>query len=121
MSHSGAARAGIENLSRSLAIEWAHYGIRVNSVAPGTIIGNGILQYPKEIVGRVLKEIPSKTVLNRFGTEAEIASASAFLLSRASSYITGATLKVDGGITLSNCIYSLTDSLFLFNCLFNIQ
>lgn len=100
MVHTGAARAGVVNMTKTLAVEWAKDGVRVNSVAPGVIHGHGITQYDpafiKSYVEMASKDIPSK----RLGTESEIASAVTFLLSPAAAYITGETIKVDGGSSL---------------------
>ncbi|KAJ3381472.1 DNA topoisomerase 2 [Lobulomyces angularis] len=100
MSHTGAARAAVENLSKSLAVEWGSSKIRINNVAPGKIIGNGVNNYPKHIQKEFFLsswENPS----GRLGTESEVASAIVYLLSPAASYITGATLRVDGGSSLA--------------------
>jgi citronellol/citronellal dehydrogenase len=99
MAHSGAARAGVVNLTQSLALEWAVYGIRVNALAPGIIDSSGLKTYPmavQEQVAGIAAETPSL----RLGTESEIASAVTFLLSPAAAYISGATLKVDGASSL---------------------
>ncbi len=99
MAHTGAARAGVVNLSQSLAVEWAQYGIRVNSVAPGLIDSSGLKTYPPQVqamLQSVANDIPAK----RMGTESEIASAVAFLLSPAAAFISGETLKVDGAGSL---------------------
>lgn len=99
MAHSGAARAGVVNLTMSLAVEWAKAGVRVNAVAPGTIEGNGILQYGPEMkpfLEMVKQDMPS----GRLGTESEISASVVFLLSPAASYISGETLKVDGASSL---------------------
>jgi citronellol/citronellal dehydrogenase len=99
MAHTGAARAGVVNLTQSLALEWAVYGIRVNAVAPGIIDSSGLKTYPiavQEQVAGIAAETPSL----RLGTESEIASAVTFLLSPAAAYISGATLKVDGASSL---------------------
>jgi citronellol/citronellal dehydrogenase len=96
MAHMSAARAGIENLSITLSYEWAPAGVRVNCVAPGTILSSGMKSYPPEIQERTAKgsrDIPA----GRLGTESEISAAVVFLLSPAASYITGETLCVDGG------------------------
>lgn len=96
MAHMGAARAGIENMTRTLALEWSGCGIRVNCVAPGTILSEGILSYPEEIQRRSVDEVQDIPA-SRLGTESEISAVSVFLLSPAASYITGETVKADGG------------------------
>jgi len=95
MSHYGAAKAGVINLTRSLAIEWARYGIRVNCVSPGPIETPGV----KEVLWptpELQKRATDATALKRFGTGLEVAWPCVFLASKASSYITGANLQVDG-------------------------
>jgi NAD(P)-dependent dehydrogenase (short-subunit alcohol dehydrogenase family) len=97
MVHTGAARAGVENMTRTLAVEWAQYGVRVVAIAPGVIRSTGTDQYPPEIVeaGR------QRTPLKRFGTVEEVAHSIVFLGSRAAAdFITGVTLYVDGGASL---------------------
>lgn len=99
MAHSGAARAGVVNLTQSLALEWAQYGVRVNAVAPGLINSSGLKTYPPEVQATyqtIAKEVPAA----RMGTEAEIAAAVTFLLSPAAAFISGTTLKVDGAGSL---------------------
>ncbi len=95
MSHYGAAKAGVINLTRSLAIEWAPYNIRVNCISPGPIETPGVMEvlWPtKELQHRAA----GATALKRFGTGLEIAWPCVFLASDASSYISGANLQVDG-------------------------
>ncbi|MFI5271462.1 MAG: SDR family oxidoreductase [Ktedonobacterales bacterium] len=99
MAHSGAARAGVVNLTQSLALEWATYGVRVNAVAPGLINSSGLKTYPAEVQAR-LAAVASEIPAARMGTEAEVAAATTFLLSPASAFISGTTLKVDGGGSL---------------------
>lgn len=99
MGHSGAARAGVVNLTKTCALEWAQYQIRVNSVAPGMILSSGFKNYP-EPVQEMLKTLPSQIPARRFGTESEVSAAVVFLLSPAARYITGETLCVDGGLPL---------------------
>jgi peroxisomal trans-2-enoyl-CoA reductase len=95
MSHTGAARAGVENMMMSLALEWAECGIRINSIAPGTIYSQSAAD-AYSIPGlfhQNLHVIPAR----RLGIPAEVSGAVCFLLSPAASYITGTTIKVDGG------------------------
>jgi citronellol/citronellal dehydrogenase len=96
MAHSAAARAGIENLTITLSLEWAQYDIRLNSVAPGTILSSGMRTYPEALQERAV--MGARTVpAARLGTESEVSAAAVFLLSPASAFITGQTLRVDGG------------------------
>ena len=99
MAHSGAARAGVINLTQTLALEWARFGVRVNAVAPGIINSSGLKTYP-EAVQAGLASIARETPAGRMGTEDEIAASVIFLLSPAAAYISGATLKVDGASSL---------------------
>jgi citronellol/citronellal dehydrogenase len=108
MAHTGAARAGVENLTKTLAVEWARSGVRVNAVAPGLIEGNGILQYGEGMlpfIQAMKKDIP----LKRMGTEAECAAAVTFLLSPAAAYISGETIKVDGAYALWRKTWEIDD------------
>ncbi len=95
MAHSGAARAGMVSLTETAAMEWAQSGVRVNAVAPGYIASSGMDHYPPE-AGSMLREMRETVPLGRFGTEAETSAAIVFLLSRAASFISGTTLRVDG-------------------------
>lgn len=99
MAHSGAARAGVVNLTQTLALEWAQAGVRVNAVAPGIIASSGLDKYP-EPVKEALATLPAELPAARFGTESEVSSAVCFLLSPAAAYVNGATLRVDGGSSL---------------------
>jgi NAD(P)-dependent dehydrogenase (short-subunit alcohol dehydrogenase family) len=97
------AKAGLINLTETLGTEWAHYGIRVNAVAPGvTITGLGGEQ--KEISHAApwpasVATYERRHPLGRRAQPEEIAEAVLFLASEQASYITGATLRVDGGWT----------------------
>jgi citronellol/citronellal dehydrogenase len=71
MAHTGAARAGVDNLTKSLAVEWAQFDVRVNAVAPGIIQSSGIAQYPPELVKGSVGRTPQK----RIGTVEEVAHA----------------------------------------------
>uniref|UniRef100_A0A8B9R6Z6 Peroxisomal trans-2-enoyl-CoA reductase n=1 Tax=Astyanax mexicanus TaxID=7994 RepID=A0A8B9R6Z6_ASTMX len=105
MAHTGAARSAVDNLTKSLAIEWADSGVRINSVAPGTIFSKTAMENYKEI-GPVLFQkavpcIPAK----RLGFPEEVSVC--FLLSPAASFISGATLKVDAGQSLYNAVWEI--------------
>jgi len=94
--HSAAAKAGVLALTRTLAVEWARDGIRVNAVSPGPIRTSGTdrqLWTSLARRSRVLEGVP----LKRFGTVEEVAAAVRFLVGPDARYITGATLTVDGG------------------------
>ncbi|MCA9556096.1 MAG: SDR family oxidoreductase [Myxococcales bacterium] len=99
MAHSGAARAGVVNLTQTLALEWARAKVRVNAVAPGMIASSGFKNYP-EPVQEALKTLPAEIPAQRFGTESEVSAAALYLLSPAAAYVTGVTLRVDGGSSL---------------------
>ena len=97
--HSAAAKAGVLSLTRTLAVEWANAGIRVNAIAPGPVDTHGAgsrLWNSDEARASIAEKLP----MGRFGTEAEIADAAIFLVSDAASYVTGTMLPVDGGLTL---------------------
>ncbi len=101
MGHSGAARAGQHNFTLSASIEWAASGVRLNQVIPGFIASSGFDKYP-ESAHDTLRNIVKRVPLRRHGTESEIAAAVAFLLSEAAAYITGAYIRVDGGVHNNN-------------------
>ncbi len=96
MMHTGAARAGVDNMTKTLAVEWSRYGIRVNAVAPGIIQSTGLEQYPESIKQGIAETIP----LKRLGSTEEVAYLTAFLLSPMATYITGEILNVNGGSVL---------------------
>ena len=106
MGHSAAARAAMANLTRTLAIEWAPSGVRVNAVAPGFIASSGYDTYEGEPFQELLGRLPAMTLAQRHGTESEVSAAIVFLLSDAAAYITGAELAVTGG---SNIVSGLFD------------
>jgi NAD(P)-dependent dehydrogenase (short-subunit alcohol dehydrogenase family) len=90
-----ASNGGLAAMMRAQAVEWAAYGIRVNVIAPGTILTRqveGLFQNPDVLASRLAK-IP----MNRLGQPEDVAGAAVFLASPASVYITGHTLVVDGG------------------------
>lgn len=95
MGHSGAARAGMVNLTETAAYEWSVSNVRVNAVAPGWIASSGMDQYPPEMHERIRK-LKDLCPLGRMGNESEVSAAIVFLLSDAAAFISGATLRVDG-------------------------
>jgi citronellol/citronellal dehydrogenase len=108
MGHSGAARAGMDNLTKTAAVEWARSGVRVNAVAPGWIATTGLDTYP-ESQRETLRNLHRWVPLKRWGTEAEVSAAVAFLLSDAAAFITGETLRVDGGAPLAPLHWSMPE------------
>jgi citronellol/citronellal dehydrogenase len=107
MGHSGAARAGMVNLTMTAALEWGAANVRVNAVAPGLVASSGMSKYPPEIQAEQLPLVARNTPLGRTGTEAEVASAIAFLLSEGASFISGTTINIDGGFALATPNYLL--------------
>jgi citronellol/citronellal dehydrogenase len=109
MAHSAAARAGIENMTITLSLEWSRFDIRLNCVAPGTILSKGMLTYPEEVqesAVRGAKRIPAA----RLGTESEVSAAAIFLLSPASAFTTGQTIAIDGGSSFQKSrLYGITN------------
>ena len=106
MGHSGAARAGMANLTATAAFEWAHAGVRVNAVAPGWIASSGMDTYGgamKALIPKLKQHVP----LRRMGVEAEVSAAIVFLLSPAAAFITGVTLQIDGAASLGSDIFPL--------------
>lgn len=96
MGHSGAARAGMENLTKTAAWEWGQYGVRVNAVAPGWVASSGFDTYDENFKA-VLVKVKEHVPLKRLANEAEISSAICFLFSEGSAYINGTTIRIDGG------------------------
>lgn len=96
MAHSGAARAGVVNLTRSLAVEWGRHDIRVNAVGPGIFLTGGAREEMKIGDGAV-KDLEKLVPLRRLGDPDELAQVVAFLASPAARYITGELICIDGG------------------------
>lgn len=93
MAHTGAARAAVDNLTKTLAVEWSKYNIRLTAVAPGIIRSTGLKQYPPDMLTGIAESIPMK----RLGEVEEVAHLTLFLASPFAKYITGETVYVDGG------------------------
>jgi len=109
MGHSGAARAGMSNLTQTAAFEWAHAGVRVNAVAPGWIASSGMDSYGpamKPFIDKLKGAVPMK----RLGLEAEVSAVVVFLLSPAAAFVSGVTVQIDGAASLGNAIFPLAEA-----------
>jgi NAD(P)-dependent dehydrogenase (short-subunit alcohol dehydrogenase family) len=95
----GAAKSGVINVTRNLAVKWAKHGIRINAVAPGTI--ETAMTAPMHAVPEIMATEIAHIPAGRMGTPSEVAAAIAFLCTAQSSYINGAVLVVDGA---SDCV-----------------
>jgi peroxisomal trans-2-enoyl-CoA reductase len=106
MSHTGAARAGVENLTKSLSVEWASSGVRINAIAPGVIYSpTAAANYEGETFFASLSSIPAK----RIGTTQEVSGMVCFLLSPAAAYITGGCVRIDGGASLRGSTFPIPE------------
>ncbi len=106
MAHSGAARAGMVNLTKSAAYEWAPAGVRVNCVAPGWIASSGMDTYDG-MTRALIPQLKNHVPLGRIGVEAEVSSVVCFLLSHAASFVTGVTVPIDGGGPLGSALFPI--------------
>lgn len=108
MSHTGAARAGVENLTQSLAIEWAQHHLRVNCVAPGNNIrSSGTAQYGEAALEMTRRATP----VRRLGTVEDVARVIVFLASDHNDFVTGSVFRVDGGQSLWGDIWQIPDPI----------
>ncbi|WP_369959098.1 SDR family oxidoreductase [Pseudomonas benzenivorans] len=106
MGHSGAARAGMENFTKTAAVEWGYAGVRVNAVAPGWIASSGMDTYAgafKAVIPTLREHVP----LKRIGSESEVAAAIVFLLSPGAAFISGNTLRIDGAASQGSRAFPL--------------
>ena len=93
MAHSGAARAAVENMMRTLSVEWARFGIKLNALAAGQFATDTLLtKYPKQIVDGVAASVPQQ----RMGEPEELAWLVAYLASPAGDFTSGSVITVDG-------------------------
>ena len=88
----GASKAALVNLTKYLAAHWAPYGVRVNSLSPGGVLGGQDEEFKRKFCARVPME--------RMAETGDLVGPLLFLASRASSYVTGIDLRVDGGFTV---------------------
>ena len=106
MAHSGAARAGTVNLTKTAAYEWGLFGVRVNCVAPGWVASSGMDTYDgmtKALIPQLRNHVP----LGRLAVEAEVSAVICFLLSPAAAFVTGVTVPIDGGAPLGSALFPL--------------
>lgn len=108
MGHSGAARAGIDNLTKTSALEWARAGVRVNAVAPGWVMASGLDSY-KDDMKAMIPTVAAKIPLKRMATESEVSALMCFLLSPAAAFMTGVNVRIDGGASLVSPYFPLPD------------
>ena len=108
MGHSGAARSGMENLTMTAAVEWAVAGVRVNAVAPGWVASSGMDTY-QGAINDIWPKLRHAVPLKRIGRESEVSAAVAFLLSEGASFITGSTIRIDGGAMQMTNMWPIPD------------
>lgn len=94
-------KAGIEAMTRTLAVEWARWDIRVNAIAPGSVDSPMMADKSRPAGIRPLSEVADRHALGRVGSAMEIGNAIAFLLSAKASFMTGAVIAVDGGFAIT--------------------
>lgn len=103
IAHTCAARAGVVYLSKTVAVEWAPLGIRVNCVAPGVISSEGMNVYPVE----ASRHFPDSNPMRRMGQVEDVANAICYLASTAANFITGEVLTIDGGNQLWGDLWTI--------------
>ena len=110
MGHSGAARSGVDNLTKTASVEWGKSGVRVNAVAPGWILSSGMDTYSGVFAEVIIPSLSNNVPLQRMGTESEVSSAIVYLLSDAAALVSGVTLRIDGAASQGTRMYPLSDA-----------
>ena len=110
MGHSGAARSGVDNLTKTASVEWGKSGVRVNAVAPGWILSSGMDTYSGVFAEVIITSLSNNVPLQRMGTESEVSSAIVYLLSDAAAFVSGVTLRIDGAASQGTRMYPLSDA-----------
>jgi citronellol/citronellal dehydrogenase len=103
IAHSSAARAGVENVTRTAAVEWAPHGIRINCLAPGLVDSGGLSVYPEAARAAFARANPQRAT----GDPWDIAQIIAFLASDATRFLTGTTITADGGGALWGDLWTI--------------
>lgn len=98
--HSASAKAGVLAMTKSLAVEWADRGIRLNCVAPGIMVTEGASANLKFATPEIQEHLRQTVPLKRLATLDEVAASVAYLVSEEAGYITGECLTIDGGYSL---------------------
>lgn len=110
MGHSGAARSGVDNLTKTASVEWGKSGVRVNAVSPGWIMSSGMDTYSGDFAKFIIPSLAGNVPLKRIGTESEVSSAICYLLSEAAAFVSGVTLRIDGAASQGTRMYPLADA-----------
>jgi NAD(P)-dependent dehydrogenase (short-subunit alcohol dehydrogenase family) len=105
VAHSGAAKSGVLNLTRSLAVEWGDDDVRVNAIAPGPVVTEKAAEHLGYADPEVQEKLATKIPMDRLGEPEEIADAALFLSSPAARWVTGECLVVDGGQWLQGNLF----------------
>ena len=110
MGHSGAARAGVVNLTQTAAVEWGKSGVRINCIAPGWIMSSGMDTYKGDFAKFIIPSLSGNVPMKRMGTESEVSSVTCFLLSDAAAFVSGVTIRIDGAASQGTRMYPLGDA-----------
>lgn len=109
VSHSGASKAGVLNLTRSMAVEWGPEGVRVNAIAPGPVPTKVAAEHLGYDDPEVQEQLAKKIPLRRLGEKRDISDAALFLCSPAADWVTGECLVVDGGQWLTGRLFEMPE------------